>query len=246
MQIKNNHKQIEVWADWHSLGGPHMVGKLTPTVNRGKEIFSFEYDKVWLTCTHAMALDPALKLYPGRQYPAGDETNFGVFLDSSPDRWGRTLIQRREILLARTGKRPEQRLFESDFLLGVFDLHRMGGLRFKYAYGPFLGDNKEHSTPPWSSIRELEAISLKLEEENLGFLKKERIGVVDMECAAFFAAASFIKRKAIAIFYVSDIIGKQPFYSILDSKEKIFLSRSIQKASRLLYNFIKDSLHLYL
>jgi serine/threonine-protein kinase HipA len=49
----------------------------------------------------------------------------------------------------------------------VFDEHRMGGLRFKYADGPFLDDNKEYPTPPWTSIRELESISLKLEQENI-------------------------------------------------------------------------------
>jgi serine/threonine-protein kinase HipA len=71
------------------------------------------------------------------------------------------------IAIARKEKKSVKKLLESDFLLGVFDEYRMGGLRFKYADGPFLDDNKEYATPPWSSIRELEAISLKLEEENI-------------------------------------------------------------------------------
>ena len=160
-------KKTEVWAAWHTLKDPKLVGVLTANVTRGKEIFSFEYEPSWLKSSYAFGLDPALKLYSGKQYLADDRPNFGVFLDSSPDRWGRTLIQRREALLAREEKRSAKNLFESDFLLGVFDEHRMGGLRFKFSDGPFLDENKEYATPPWSSIRELEAISLKLEEENI-------------------------------------------------------------------------------
>ncbi len=163
----NNQKQIEVWADWQTKTSPMFVGVLSSYLSRGKEIFSFEYGPAWLKGTYAFGLDPALKLYSGKQHLADNKPNFSVFLDSSPDRWGRTLIERRESLLARKEKRPAKKLLESDFLLGVFDEHRMGGLRFRYTEGPFLDNNKEYATPPWSSIRELESISLKLEEENI-------------------------------------------------------------------------------
>lgn len=162
----SSQKQIEVWADWHSLKEPTLVGVLSAQLSRGKEVFSFEYEPGWLKNPFALSLDPALKLYSGKQYLMDERPNFGAFLDSSPDRWGRTLIERREALMARKEKRPIKKLLESDFLLGVFDQHRMGGLRFKYKDGPFLDDNKDYATPPWSSIRELEAISLKLEEED--------------------------------------------------------------------------------
>lgn len=52
-------------------------------------------------------------------------------MDSSPDRWGRTLMDRREAILARKEKRKARKLFEEDYLLGVYDAYRMGGLRFK-------------------------------------------------------------------------------------------------------------------
>jgi serine/threonine-protein kinase HipA len=162
-----DQKQIEVWADWQPFKAPHCVGMLTAAIVRGKEIFYFEYESKWLNSAQAFGIDPALRLYSGKQYLQEDKPDFGVFLDSSPDRWGRTLIQRREAMFARAEKRQERKLAESDFLLGVFDLHRMGGLRFKYAGGPFLEDSKEYAVPPWSSIRELEAVSLKLEEENV-------------------------------------------------------------------------------
>ena len=77
-------------------------------------------------------------------------------------------MQRREAALARIEKRPVDKLLESDFLLGVFDGHRMGALRFKTeAEGPFLNDNKEMATPPWTSLGELEDASLKFEEGNI-------------------------------------------------------------------------------
>lgn len=47
-------------------------------------------------------------------------------------------------------------------------MHRTGALRFKLQEdGPFLNDNKEMASPPFSSLRELEQASLKMEEDNI-------------------------------------------------------------------------------
>jgi len=158
-------RSIEVWADWHDLAAPARMGHLHATPTRGKEIFSFEYEREWLSAEHGQQLDPALRLYRGPQYLADGRENFGVFLDSSPDRWGRVLLQRREAQLAREQERSPRRLFELDYLLGVYDGHRMGGLRYRFADGPFLDDNDELASPPWTSLRELEQASLHLERE---------------------------------------------------------------------------------
>jgi serine/threonine-protein kinase HipA len=112
-------------------------------------------------------LDPDLQLYSGAFYPRGDKPNFGVFLDSCPDRWGRVLMQRREAVIARQERRQPKKLSGSDFLLGVYDGHRMGALRFKTEEGgPFLNNNKERAAPPWTSLRELEQASLRYEEDD--------------------------------------------------------------------------------
>jgi serine/threonine-protein kinase HipA len=108
-------------------------------------------------------IDPTLRSLQGPQYAGEGKDNFGAFLDSSPDRWGRVLMQRREAQLAREAKRPARVLAELDYLLGVFDGHRMGGLRFRYEGGPFLDDNTELASPPWTSLRELEEASPHLE-----------------------------------------------------------------------------------
>ena len=158
-------RTVEVCADWEGLGGPARMGLLHATPARGKEIFAFEYDPAWLDAGHAGALDPALRLGPGPQFVAAGRENFGVFLDSSPDRWGRVLMQRREAQLAREEGRKERRLLELDYLLGVYDGHRMGALRFREGGGPFLDDHTELASPPWTSLRELEQASLHLERD---------------------------------------------------------------------------------
>lgn len=155
-------RTIEVYADWEGLAEPTRMGQLFANVSRGKEIFSFEYDKAWLHDAHYAHLDPTLGLFAGAQYPSAGRVNFGVFLDSCPDRWGRVLMRRREAQLARTEHRSERRLLESDYLIGVHDGHRMGALRFRMG-GRFLDDNDELAAPPWTSLRELEHACLQLE-----------------------------------------------------------------------------------
>jgi len=165
----NNKRSVFVYADWESLKGPILMGTLSATHLRGKEIFSFEYNKDWLKSKYVQILDPDLQLYSGLQY-LGDEkkSNFGIFLDSSPDRWGRILMRRREAAIARTEERTPNNLYETDYLLGVYDGNRMGGIRFKLELnGPFLNNNKEIASPPWTSIRELEQISLRLEDDDV-------------------------------------------------------------------------------
>ncbi|MCB9037262.1 MAG: HipA domain-containing protein [Lewinellaceae bacterium] len=143
------------------------MGMLRAEQVRGEEIFSFEYDEQWLQSGFAQVLDPDLRLFTGPQYITDEKPNFGIFLDSSPDRWGRTLMKRREALQAREEKRKERRLFESDYLLGVNDISRSGALRFKLnEEGPFLDDNTTFPTPPFSSIRELEHASLRIEDDD--------------------------------------------------------------------------------
>jgi serine/threonine-protein kinase HipA len=161
----SDKKKIYVYADWIELKIPILMGVLSVELLRGKEIFSFEYMEEWLRSNNTQILDPDLGLYSGIQYLRDEKSNFGLFLDSSPDRWGRVLMKRREAIVAKSEKRPVKTLRESDFLLGVYDLHRMGALRFKLdPDGEFLDNNRDYAAPPWTSIRELEHASLELEK----------------------------------------------------------------------------------
>lgn len=160
-------KTIYVYADWEGLHEAKLMGVLFAEFDKNKELFSFEYDENWLESGFSQILDPDLMFFGGPQYVKDKKDNFGVFHDSSPDRWGRLLMRRREAAAAKKEKRRERSLSELDYLLGVFDGHRMGALRFKdNINGPFLDDNEMTPAPPHAKIRDLEYASLQLEKEN--------------------------------------------------------------------------------
>jgi serine/threonine-protein kinase HipA len=143
------------------------MGSLNVTPSRGKEIFSFDYDKGWLASDYSQIIDPDLQLFQGAQYLNDKKSSFGIFLDSLPDRWGRELMMRKEATKARKEERRPKTLMESDYLLGVYDNNRMGGLRFKIAQaGAFLDDDEAMVAPPFAALRDLEFASLQLEEED--------------------------------------------------------------------------------
>ena len=81
-------RQVRVYADWAPLGGARLMGLLSADRARGEEVFSFAYDDDWLSGGTAQQLDPDLALCEGRHYLREGRSNFGLFLDSSPDRWG--------------------------------------------------------------------------------------------------------------------------------------------------------------
>ncbi|WP_242132477.1 type II toxin-antitoxin system HipA family toxin [Aestuariivivens marinum] len=161
-------QDIYIFAHWKGLEEPQLMGVLSALYAKGKKAFSFEYDKDWLKSKEQMLLDPDIQFYSGPQYPNNKE-NFGVFLDSMPDTWGRTLMKRRASQQAAVNNEKAKTLYEIDYLLGVYDESRMGALRFKLdPEGPFLDDNELNPTPPWSSIRELQeaAKNFEIEEDN--------------------------------------------------------------------------------
>jgi len=160
-------KNIYVYADWIGLSEPTLIGTLHVMPSRGKEIFSFEYDIDWLNNHVTHTIDPALQLFHGVQYPSQHQENFGVFLDSSPDRWGRFLMHRREAQRARDENRKEKKLLTSDYLLGVYDEYRMGALRFKTEKNSvFLDDDRLTATPPWTELRAIEFACLSIEKKD--------------------------------------------------------------------------------
>ena len=159
--------EIHVFGDWQELGEPQLLGLLRAEFTHGKETFSFEYSQEWLEGDSAMSLDPQLELFQGPQYLNDNERpNFGTFLDSSPDRWGQLLMKRREARDARHEERKPKTLLGSDFLLGVHDEQRMGGLRFKTEPdGEFLSDEQGQNAPPWARLRELENAAWRFQSD---------------------------------------------------------------------------------
>lgn len=156
---------IFVYAHWAGMPLPELIGKLCVQQGKGKSVFSFEYEAGWLKQTNRFLLDPDIVLFPGPQYPY-EKSNFGIFTDSMPDSWGRSLMKRGESQLAKSEGRPAVNLHDSDFLLGVADTTRMGGLRFKLdPGGPFRDDDHLQPVPPLTSIGELQRIASLVESE---------------------------------------------------------------------------------
>jgi serine/threonine-protein kinase HipA len=111
---------------------------------RGNETFVFEYADTWLAHPDRFALEPALPLTRGSFAPAQGSTIFGSIGDSAPDTWGRRLMQRSERRTAQREARSVRTLMETDYLLGVTDLTRLGALRFRHAGEKvFLAQNEQ-------------------------------------------------------------------------------------------------------
>ena len=168
----SKEKTIFVYDDF-SMQNPTLMGILYVNSLKGEESYSFEYDREWLKKTSLkITLDPALMPYSGRQYPFG-KAIFGLFSDSSPDRWGRVLMNKRERILAEKEGRKPAKLYDSDYLLGVYDEMRLGGIRFKTeTNGAFLSDDKETAAPPWTSLRTLEEASRNFENDDTALSEK--------------------------------------------------------------------------
>ena len=168
----SKEKTIFVYDDF-SMQNPTLMGILYVNSLKGGESYSFEYDREWLKKTSLkITLDPELMPYSGRQYPF-DKAIFGLFSDSSPDRWGRVLMNKRERILAEKEGRKPAKLYDSDYLLGVYDEMRLGGIRFKTeTNGAFLSDDKETAAPPWTSLRTLEEASRNFENDDTAVSEK--------------------------------------------------------------------------
>ena len=147
---------IFVYAHWLGMSEPKLIGILAAHQGKGRKSFSFAYQQDWLKSNQSFLLDPDIQYFSGPQFPVLKE-NFGIFLDSMPDTWGRTLLKRRANSLAKKQGKSPSNVYEIDFLLGVFDESRMGALRFKLdPKGEFLDNSKNGATPPWASVVELQ------------------------------------------------------------------------------------------
>lgn len=134
-----------------SLGNENVrVGRLWFHVRKGQERASFEYDKKWLNHPEKFALEPLLKLTKGSFHMGAESKLFGAIGDSAPDRWGRILMRRAEIVRAKSEKTTPTTLFEVDYLLGVSDEARQGALRFSLESNKtlFLKPKDHTAIPP--------------------------------------------------------------------------------------------------
>ncbi len=83
--------------------------------------------------------------------------------------------------------------------------------------------------------------SLLLEEDNLPLFEKHNIQTVDMECSAFLSASQKIKRRALALLFITDIIINKPFHRTMTSSEQTLINNSMKKAIDYLIQFTENN-----
>ena len=157
-------KKLYVYADFDWLKEVELIGELGYESLRGSDSYSFKFADNWIKKYNAITLSDDLNNYPGIQYTRPEKDIFGCFADALPDRWGRTLLLRREQIHAQEDNRPVRRLSSFDFLIGIDDYSRMGGLRFKERPdGEFINTSNALRIPPLTDLRELIAASKEIE-----------------------------------------------------------------------------------
>ncbi len=149
-------KRITVYADFDFFTTPQEIGVLGYEHVRGKDHFVFEYSHQWLKQYGGILLSGDLMNVPSLQHPRGNDKVFGFVKDSFPDRWGRLLLDRRERLTALSEGRPKRMLTDYDYLIGIEDFTRMGGIRYKEEESDsYINASAKYLVPPIESLRAL-------------------------------------------------------------------------------------------
>jgi serine/threonine-protein kinase HipA len=169
MASKKPQPRLKVWLDDPAFGPCQHIGALHKIGHGGVR---FTYTDAWLKNPMAFKLDPALELDANDFFP--ENSNFGVFMDSCPDRWGQVLMQRRETLEAKDAGRTKVTLGAWEFLCGVQDHTRMGALRFSVEDTDIFVANELRAAPPMTSLAELQAVALELSRKKIDDTTKLR------------------------------------------------------------------------
>lgn len=164
---KKQQPRLKVWLDDPTFGELQQLGTLHKV---GHDGVRFVYTDAWLKNPLAFKLDPALTLDANDFYPA--HSNFGIFMDSCPDRWGQVLMQRRETIEAKEANRTKVALGAWEFLCGVQDHTRMGALRFTSGDDTTFLDDELLAAPPMTSLAELQAVALELSRKKFDDMSK--------------------------------------------------------------------------
>ena len=152
-----------------------LAGRMYPHRHGRSESASFVYDGRYLAGPDAYSLDPALPLVTGTLQTPVNRAIFGTFADSSPDRWGRTLIQRAEQARAKAAATVPRSMSEVGLLLGVRDDLRQGALRFRASdQGPFLAI-EDSGVPVLTDLPQLLEIAAHAERDTAGYEDLQRL-----------------------------------------------------------------------
>lgn len=133
-----------------------LVGLAYVNQRRGRLSSTFAYTPEYLAHSNSSAIDPELPLQAGN-WPVPHELP-GALMDSTPDRWGRNLINKRY-----SGKR----LNNLDYLLGVSDITRQGALRLSTEQGGVF-EYPDTKVPKLVALQELLDASQEIDNPSKG------------------------------------------------------------------------------
>lgn len=160
-------ERVEVWLDDELAGDESAcVGELWVSAARGRPVTRFRYDPLWLSRgAGGFAIDPELPLGEGDFFPVSGRTLHGALRDTTPDLWGRRLMDRRERDDASVESRRPRAPTEWDYLLGVQDSGRLGALRLRDPKSGRWLDARKPGIPPITRLRELQAAAERLDAD---------------------------------------------------------------------------------
>ncbi len=201
-------KKLYVYADFDWLKEIELIGELGYESLRGSDSYCFTFSDEWLKKHGDLFLSDDLNNYPGQQYTQPEKDIFGCFSDALPDRWGRTLLLRREQLIAMEEKRPVRRLSSFDFLTGIDDFSRMGAFRFKEdPNGDFINVSKSLKIPPLTDIEELITASAEIEKSEEDNVLPGRKWVIQLVLPG------------------SSLGGARPKSSVIDTDKTLYIAK---------------------
>lgn len=201
-------ERLLVFADFDWLDKPELVGELCYEKLRGSDSYAFQYDEHWLKGHAEVKLSEDINNYPGMQYTQPGQDVFGCFSDALPDRWGRTMLKRREQILASEEKRAVRSLSSFDYLMGIDDFSRMGGFRFKKELeGEFINVSASLKIPPLTELKDLLHASREIEKSEEANVLPEKKWIVQL------------------IQPGSSLGGARPKASVLDEKGNLCIAK---------------------
>ena len=168
---------LTVVAAFDFMPEPRTVGELQRDSIPGRgDRYRFTFDPGWLSGNWTQPLDNVTALAPS-VFSRNLDSPF--IIDSIPDCWGRTLIERRHSLMLRKAGQAVRTCTTWDFLVGVDDRTRMGAIRFFDEAGKAVSESPD-SVPPLSQLASFSTL-LRDYEEN---------GVEAFWLDAFFSSSS--------------------------------------------------------
>lgn len=144
-------RTINVIADFDFLETQEQIGSLDIDTLPGRgDRFSFSFSRQWAESHPDLVIDPDLDMTSAS---FSNRLDMPFIVDAMPDRWGRTLIERKEVRKAQTEGRRPHKCTDIDYLLGTDDFTRKGAIRFADENMAFLSADSP-TVPPFSRLAE--------------------------------------------------------------------------------------------